>query len=50
MSVALIIQLAKRMRGIIFSSVACLVLPHFCTLSDQNGTIFGRNAKHKIVF
>ena len=32
-SVALVIQLAKRMHHIILSSVACLVLPFFPTLS-----------------
>jgi len=34
-SVALFIQHAKRMRRIILSSAACLVLPHFSTLSHK---------------
>jgi hypothetical protein len=34
-SVALVIQHAKRMRRIILSSVACLALPDFSTLSDK---------------
>jgi hypothetical protein len=33
-SVALVIQQAKRMRRIVFSSVACFVLPYFFTLSQ----------------
>jgi hypothetical protein len=40
-SVALVIQHAKRMRRIILSSVACLADPYFPTLS-QNRTIFGK--------
>jgi hypothetical protein len=35
MSVGLVIQYAKRMRRIILSSVACLVLPYFSTLSSK---------------
>jgi hypothetical protein len=34
-SVALVIQYAKRMRHIILSSVACLALPYFSTLSSH---------------
>jgi hypothetical protein len=34
-SVVLVIQHAKRMRRIIWSSVACLVLPYFFTLSHK---------------
>ena len=35
MSVALLTQHAKPMRHIILSSVVCLALPHFSTLSDK---------------
>ena len=35
MSVALVIQRAKRMRRIVFSSVACLDVPYLSTLSRK---------------
>ena len=34
-SVALLVQHAKRMRRVILSSVNCLALPHFSTLSHK---------------
>jgi hypothetical protein len=40
-SVALVIQHAKRMRRIILSSVACLAVPYFFPHYLINGTIFG---------
>ena len=41
-SVALVIQHAKRMRRIILSSVACLAVPYFSHYLI-NGTIFGKS-------
>jgi hypothetical protein len=42
LSVALVIQHAKRMRRIMLSSVACLDLPYFSTLSHKR-TILGKS-------
>jgi hypothetical protein len=39
--IIIIIQLAKRMRRIILSCVACLVLSYFPALSKKKGTVFG---------
>jgi hypothetical protein len=44
-SVALVIQHAKRMRCIILSSVACLAVPHFSTL----GLLHKRHDLRKIL-
>jgi hypothetical protein len=47
-SVALVIQHAKRMRRIILPPVASLSVPHFPTFFI-NGTIFGKNVtEHKM--
>ena len=40
-SVALVLQHAKRMRRITLSSAACLVLPHFSTLFHKGYDIRG---------
>jgi hypothetical protein len=42
-STALVFQLARRMRRIILSSVACPDLQYFITWSHRNVTVFGEN-------
>ena len=41
--VALVIQHSKRMRRIILSSVACLVLPHLSILSHKRNDFQGKS-------
>jgi hypothetical protein len=48
--VALVIQHAKRMRPIVVSSVACLALPHFWTLSHKQHVFRKKLFKIKYVF
>jgi len=49
MSVALFIQHAKRMRRIVFSSLACMVLPYYSTLSHKRHDFRGeKNTERKM--
>jgi len=47
-SVNLVIQHAKRMRSIILSSLACMALKYFSTLSHKRRNIRKKNIEHKI--
>jgi hypothetical protein len=49
-SAALVMQHAKRMRRIILSSVACLALPYFSTLSHKRHDFRTNVSEYKSVF
>ena len=49
-SVALVIRYAKRMRSVTLTSVACLVVPNFSTLSHKLYDFRRKFIKHKMCF
>ena len=50
MSVAVVIQLAKRVRSVMFSTVVCLAVPYFSTLCHERCNFRNRVVEYDVCF